>query len=81
MRRDIIVIFANWGNFAWLSLFKARFESVSGWERRAMILASYAMSDEGKHWREHVKVRFDPIETLVRDWRAARLQQAPVIPL
>lgn len=79
VRRDIILIFANWSNFAWLSMFRARFGSASPWERRAFILASYAMSDEGKHWRDHVKSRFDRFELLVRDWRATRLKEA--IPL
>lgn len=81
VRRDIIVVFANWHNFAWLSIFKARFGNVSGWERRALILASYSMLDEGRHWRDHVKSRFDPVDVLVRDWRAARATQAPLLPL
>jgi Fe2+ or Zn2+ uptake regulation protein len=73
IRRDIILIFSNWGNFAWLSIFKANFQAISGWQRRALILASYSMRDEGKHWRDHMKSRFDPFEVLVRDWRTERL--------
>lgn len=73
VRRDIILIFSNWGNFAWLSIFKANFQAISGWQRRAFILASYSMQDEGKHWRDHMKSRFDHFEILVRDWRTERL--------
>jgi hypothetical protein len=72
VRRDIILIFANWGNFAWLSVFTANFQGISGWQRRAFILASYSMVDEGSHWRGHMKSRFDRFEVMVRDWRAAR---------
>lgn len=81
VRRDIIIIFANWGNFAWLSLFKSKFNQVSSWERRSLVLASFSMLDEGSHWRSHVKGRFTFFETVVRDWRASRAQQSPVLPL
>jgi hypothetical protein len=47
------------------------------WERRAAILASYYMEDEGKHWRDHVKARFTDFEMLVRDWRASK--QSPFV--
>lgn len=72
IRRDIILIFANWGNFAWWSMFKANFVAISGWQRRALILASYSMVDEGAHWRDHAKSRFDPFEKIVRDWRSEK---------
>lgn len=72
VRRDIILIFSNWRNFAWLSLFRPDFHAVSGWQRRAFILASYSMQDEGLHWRDHMKSRFDRFELIVRDWRASR---------
>ncbi|MBB6409768.1 RNA-directed DNA polymerase [Mesorhizobium sangaii] len=77
VRRDIIMIFANWGNFAWLSMFKANFAAISGWQRRALILASYSMVDEGSHWRDHMKSRFDAFEMIVRDWRSEK----PNVPL
>ncbi|MFD2053897.1 RNA-directed DNA polymerase [Mesorhizobium calcicola] len=72
VRRDIIMIFANWGNFSWLSVFKASFGAISGWQRRALILASYSMVDEGSHWRDHMKSRFDAFEMIVRDWRSEK---------
>ncbi|MDG4890330.1 hypothetical protein [Mesorhizobium sp. WSM4887] len=77
IRRDIILIFSNWGNFSWLSMFKANFGAVSGWQRRALILASYSMVDEGSHWRDHTKSRFDTFEMIVRDWRSEK----PNVPL
>lgn len=76
VRRDIILIFSNWVQFPWLSYLKRSFVSLSGWQRRALILASYSMSDEGKHWRDHSKNRFDRFELIVRDWRAQRANQA-----
>jgi hypothetical protein len=76
VRRDIIMIFSNWMNFPWLSMYRAKFSSASPWERRAFIMASYSMADEGRHWRDHARGRFDKFETLVRDWRAKRPQEA-----
>jgi hypothetical protein len=81
VRRDIIIIFTNWGNFAWLSLFKAKFNQISSWERRSLILASFSMLDEGSHWRQHVKERFSFLELVIRDWRSTRVQQHPLLPL
>jgi Reverse transcriptase (RNA-dependent DNA polymerase) len=74
IRRDIFLIFANWQNFPWLSIRLRRFSSLSEWERRAAILASFYMMDEGKHWRDHTANRFSPVELLVRDWRSQKKQ-------
>jgi hypothetical protein len=41
-------------------------------ERRAFIAASYALGDEGKHWRDNTKDQFDELEVLIRDWMAER---------
>ncbi|MBZ9953265.1 hypothetical protein [Mesorhizobium sp. BR1-1-15] len=79
IRRDIIMIFSNWGNFSWLSMFKANFGAVSGWQRRALILASYSMVDEGSHWRDHTKSRFDAFEMIVREWRSEKPNAALAI--
>jgi hypothetical protein len=34
VRRDIGVVFANWPNFPWLSVFTKRFSTLNEWERR-----------------------------------------------
>ncbi|MCK3780745.1 RNA-directed DNA polymerase [Ensifer sesbaniae] len=81
VRRDIIIVFANWENVQWLSMYRRRFEAAGAWERRAFILASYSMSDEGSHWRQGAKNRFDHFEKIVTEWRSKRVQQHPVIDL
>lgn len=72
VRRDIYLIFANWRNFSWLSIRLRRFTGMSDWERRAAVLASFYMSDEGRHWRQHTAPRFTAMEDLVRTWRAGK---------
>jgi hypothetical protein len=76
VRRDVILAMAKWGGFSWLSDQISEYLAVSPWERRAFIIASYTMGDAGKHWRSHMKEKFTPFETLVRDWAAERFQQS-----
>lgn len=75
IRRDIIIIMARWKNWIWLSDRRAYFRSMRPMERRAYIAASYTLSDEGKHWRQHTKDEFSPLELIVRDWVAERVNQ------
>lgn len=73
----------NLNNHYWLSDIKSRFSTLSKWERRAFIPASYFLKDEGTHWREHTKGQFTEFELLVRDWVASKnpLQSGWNIPL
>lgn len=81
IRREIILAFANWGNFPWLSMFRREFEAASPWERRAFVLASFSMGDEGKHWRSHTKRRFDDFERIAQLWGAEIVQRGGGLPL
>lgn len=76
IRRDIILIMAKWRNWTWLSDQKANFRKMSFWERRAYIIASYSLKDEGKHWREHTVDEFSPFEKLTRDWIAEKVNKS-----
>jgi Reverse transcriptase (RNA-dependent DNA polymerase) len=68
VRRDIIVVMANWGNWHWLSYIKHKFRQLSGPERRAFIVASFSMSEEGQHWRQHIRKEFSPFEEFIARW-------------
>lgn len=59
IRRLIILIMARWKCFYWLSDIKQRYSGLSEWEKRAFILASYILGDEGEHWRHHNKANMD----------------------
>jgi hypothetical protein len=52
LKRDVIIGFVVRGGWDYLSDFKARIAGETPWVRRAMILASYGLGDEGKHWRQ-----------------------------
>lgn len=79
-RRQIILAMARWNCYYWLTDIKNKYAGLSQWERRAFILASYVLGDEGSHWRQHIKQTWSPMDTLVRDWFSARYQQTGSIP-
>jgi len=74
LRREIILTMAKWGNHSWLSDALKRFNTFDAWARRAAIVSSYRLRDEGKHWRSNRRGALDPFETLVQDWAAQRFQ-------
>lgn len=68
VKRDIILALARWRDWHWLSDLKNRFRVLSDVERRAFLIASFGLGDEGRHWRHHLRREFSPVESLVRDW-------------
>ncbi|WGU93374.1 RNA-directed DNA polymerase [Paenibacillus dendritiformis] len=74
IKRDIILILAKWGADYWISDLKNRYHSLDLWEKRSFIMASYYLGDEGRHWREHFKDEFSPIEIAYKEWVAKKIQ-------
>lgn len=81
IRREIVIAWAGWQHNHSLTDLKKNFGALSKWERRAFILGSYILTDEGKHWREHNKKSFDLLEVVVRDWFSKRMSENPDVPL
>lgn len=79
LKRQIIVAMANWNCHYWLVDIKNQFTTLTNWERRAVIYASYFLGDEGDHWRDHNKSLFSKEEVLVRDWCSLRKQNNNLI--
>ncbi|MFA0961122.1 RNA-directed DNA polymerase [Roseivirga sp. BDSF3-8] len=75
LRRQIIVAMTNWDCHYWLVDVKNQFNTLTTWERRAVIYSSYFLADEGRHWREHNKKSFGEEEIIVRDWFKERKQK------
>lgn len=73
IKRDIILAMFNWRNWAWISDLRSEFSSFPPPLRRAFIIGSYALSDEGNHWRNNNRQNFSPFELLVRDWAASNV--------
>ncbi len=79
LKRQIIVAMANWNCHYWLVDIKNQFTTMTTWERRAFIYASFVLGDEGKHWRNHNKNLFSKEESLIRDWCSERYQNKKII--
>ncbi|WP_454209241.1 RNA-directed DNA polymerase [Proteus sp. Marseille-Q3619] len=62
----------KWNTFYWISELKRNFSTMSSWQRRLFIIASYLLGDEGKHWQEHNKSKFNFIDKLYKSWGAKR---------
>ncbi len=81
VRRQVILAMARWKCFYWLTDIRGKYAGLSDWEKRAFIIASYVMGDEGDHWRRHVRNSLNPMNLLVRDWYATRSKASGNIPV
>lgn len=81
IRRLIILTMARWGCTYWLSDIKNQYGALTAFERRAFLVASYFLGDEGHHWRQHTKPTWDPHALLVRDWFSTRFQTNKSVPV
>lgn len=68
IRRDLIILMAYRRADYWLSNCRLSFATLTGWERRALLIASYTLGDEGKHWRESIRDKQSPFDKLVMTW-------------
>jgi hypothetical protein len=73
IRRDIILSMSRWQSWEWLSNLRNTFRTLSPPERRAFIIASYELRDEGRHWRQHVQNELSPLEKLVQRWSSEKV--------
>ena len=75
IRRDLIVLMAHRRADYWLSNCRNSFSTLTGWERRALLVASYTLGDEGKHWRDSIRDEQSPFDKLVMEWAAESKQK------
>lgn len=75
LRRDIILAMARRGATYLISDHLPRYGSMHPWEKRALIVASYVLGDEGKHWRQGKARTFNRFEELVQKWASQRAIQ------
>ena len=74
IRRDIILILAAHNTDYWISAQLKRYSSCTLWEKRALLIASYILEDEGEHWRRRVKSSLSQFDALVLLWAGKRKQ-------
>jgi hypothetical protein len=71
-KRDIILMMANRGADYWISNCRKQYSVLTQWERRALIVSSYILEDEGKHWREGIKKELSSFDQLILKWAASK---------
>jgi hypothetical protein len=81
LKRQVIMVMASWDCHYWLTDIKGQYSGFTEWEKRALIIASYSLGDEGKHWRMHTKDTWGKPEKMIRDWYANRFQKNMKFPL
>lgn len=74
IKRDVILAMAKRGADYWISDVRKRYATLSPWEKRALLVSSYILGDEGKHWRTKIKGALSPADLLVLNWAAERKQ-------
>ena len=81
LRRLVILAMTQWKCHYWISDVKQNYTASTEWERRAMILGSYCLGDEGRHWRDNTKKSWNEIELLIREWYSDRIQKDLSVPI
>lgn len=81
IKRLILITMSNWNCHYWLTDLKRKYAGLSDWEKRYFIGSSYVLGDEGKHWRNHTKATWSPMDELTGDWFAYRMQRERWLPL
>jgi hypothetical protein len=68
IKRDIILILAKHNADYWISNQLKHFNTATPWEKRALLISSYILEDEGKEWRKRIKSALSPFDKLVLTW-------------
>ncbi len=81
LRRMIVHALANWDCGYFVKKQLPNFLAMSPWERRALIVSSFRLGDQGKHWRRRTKKSFNEVELLLSGWASERAQKRHMVPV
>ena len=72
VKRDVILAMAKKKVKFWLSDLIKKFDLTSSWEKSALVVASFALGDEGHHWRRHTVPRLNAVDADFAKWVASK---------
>lgn len=75
IKKDIILMMANRGADHWISNCRKSYSTLTIWEKRAMLISSYTLEDEGTHWRSSIKHDLNEFEKLILNWTSNSKQK------
>jgi hypothetical protein len=68
VKRDVLLAMTRRRVDYWLSEQLRRFSVLTLWERRALIVASYVLGDEDKHWRQRIGSELQQSDKKFMQW-------------
>ena len=68
LRRDCIYAMTRRGAHYWLSDLLKRHSGLSSWTLRALLAASYSLSDEGRYWRDNRRRELPEVDVVFMRW-------------
>lgn len=75
IQRDIMLAMGKWQAEWWLSDQKRQYSQMHPWVRRAYLVCSYVLGDEGSHWRRRIAGRLSPFDQIARTWVSQKVQE------
>jgi hypothetical protein len=72
IQRDIVYLMHHWGADFWLSDKRRQWVGQHSWVKRALMLASFSLGDEGSHWRRSVGNQFGSFDIIANSWMSDR---------
>jgi len=68
IKRDILLAMARKRATYWLSPALQQFSTITPWQKRSLLVASYVLGDEGKHWRRRVEHQLGEVDKRFLTW-------------
>jgi hypothetical protein len=68
LKRDITLAMARRRASYWLSQQLRRYSELTPWEQRALLVASYVLGDEGRHWRQSIQAQLSAVNRAFLGW-------------
>ena len=73
IQHDIVLILGKWDQTYWLHDRKPHFAAMHPWVKRAFVISSYALGDEGHHWRQAHSRSLSEFDQIVKSWTASKV--------
>jgi hypothetical protein len=81
VKQEAILAMAKMGAESRLKELLERWADMGPWERRALLVASHMLGEQGRRWRNQVAAEFTPFDHLCDKWAAARAEtNQPLVP-
>lgn len=80
VRRQVFMAMIAYGALFWIREQKNNFNNLGELERRAFIVASYWLRDEGRFWRDTASRGFTGPQLLIQSWFSGRWQNNQTVP-